>query len=346
MEQLLTVIVPVYNVEKYLKECVESLVNQTYRNMEIILVDDGSRDSSPMLCDEFQKKYANVKVIHQVNGGLPVARNAGIHIARGKYIAFIDSDDVIDKDMYASLIKNMEDSNSQISICNKKTFDKRGIIGIADSYKNAEISDMDIIEFYQCALDSCCNRVFLLDIIKDHDIKFESKDVVAQEDFFFQIKYFTYINKIHTTSVSYYYYRQRKSSITKSKNNYLGYCEKCIRFIELAEEYVKQNSNRKIEEFLQTQLLVMLFSSISNIPEVTSSKVKKTIMLYKKSDKYKDSLKSKAIGVLYDRGGLRSSYFKTLILLLRINFIEVVSLLETIRVKRLRDTGRTESFYE
>lgn len=346
MENLLTVIVPVYNVEKYLRECVESIINQTYKNIEIILVDDGSKDSSSKICDEFENKYKNIKVIHQENGGLPKARNSGMKIANGKYLAFIDSDDIIDKEMFASLIRKMEMSNSQISICNKITFDKNGLIGIADSYKDAEISDVNIIEFYKCSLDSCCNRVFLLDVIRKHNIQFESKDIVAQEDFYFQIKYFTHINKVFTTSDAYYYYRQRKSSITKSKSNYLGYCEKCIKFIDLTEKYIKQYSNRNIDDFLYMQLLIMLFSSINNIPEVNVSNIKQVIMMYKKSEKYQSSLNSRAIDILYNSGNLHSVYYKKIIQLLKLNFIGIVSLVETMRLKRLKNFVRTESFYD
>lgn len=109
----ISVIVPVYNIEAYLPECIESILKQTYTNLEIILVDDGSTDSSGQICDTFEKKDSRVVVIHKKNGGLSDARNAGLQIVKGKYIAFVDGDDFIDPHMYEylyeSIIKNQAD---------------------------------------------------------------------------------------------------------------------------------------------------------------------------------------------------------------------------------------------
>ena len=102
-KKLISVIIPVYNVEKYLRRCVESVLNQTYVNLEIILVDDGSLDKSKSICDEFAQKYERVKVIHKKNGGLSSARNAGIELATGEYIGFVDSDDDVDPCMYEKM---------------------------------------------------------------------------------------------------------------------------------------------------------------------------------------------------------------------------------------------------
>ena len=103
MNPLISVVVPIYNVEKYLERCVESLRSQTYENLEIILVDDGSPDGCPAICDAYVKKDARIQVIHQVNAGLSRARNAGIDIAGGEYIAFVDSDDYVAPDFIESL---------------------------------------------------------------------------------------------------------------------------------------------------------------------------------------------------------------------------------------------------
>jgi glycosyltransferase involved in cell wall biosynthesis len=115
---LISVIVPVYNVEKYLEKCVNSIINQTYNNLEIILVDDGSKDNSGKLCDEFSKKDFRIKVIHKENGGLSDARNAGLEVASGEYISFIDSDDFIDLDFYEYLYLLQKENNADIAECN------------------------------------------------------------------------------------------------------------------------------------------------------------------------------------------------------------------------------------
>lgn len=117
METLITVIVPVYNVEKYLEKCVDSILNQTYKNLEVVLVDDGSTDNSGNLCEDIKKRDGRIKVIHKENGGLSDARNYGINAARGKYIGFIDSDDYIEPDMFESLMRNMIENDADISVC-------------------------------------------------------------------------------------------------------------------------------------------------------------------------------------------------------------------------------------
>lgn len=116
-EPLISVIVPIYNVEKYLDRCIESIVNQTYKNLEIILVDDGSPDNSPKMCDDWAKKDRRIIVIHKENGGLSDARNAGIDIAKGEYIGFVDSDDWIDKNMYKILYTNLIKYEADLSCC-------------------------------------------------------------------------------------------------------------------------------------------------------------------------------------------------------------------------------------
>ena len=116
-KDLISVIVPVYNVEKYLDRCVESIVNQTYRNLEIILVDDGSPDNCPVICDKWAERDCRVKVIHKQNGGLSDARNAGMEIATGELIGFVDSDDWIEPEMYQLLRDYMIEHDCDISAC-------------------------------------------------------------------------------------------------------------------------------------------------------------------------------------------------------------------------------------
>ena len=116
-EPLISVIVPIYKVEKYLDRCVRSIVNQTHQNLEIILVDDGSPDNCPAMCDEWACRDCRIKVIHKPNGGLSDARNAGMAIATGEYMGFIDSDDYIAPEMYQALINRMMGDSSDIAAC-------------------------------------------------------------------------------------------------------------------------------------------------------------------------------------------------------------------------------------
>ena len=115
--QLISIIIPVYNTEKYLDKCIRSVVDQTYKNLEIILVDDGSPDNCPQLCDEWAEKDKRIRVLHIENNGVANARNKGIEVARGNFIAFVDSDDFIEKDMYEYLVAQINAKKGDIAVC-------------------------------------------------------------------------------------------------------------------------------------------------------------------------------------------------------------------------------------
>lgn len=125
-KELISIIIPIYNVEEYLEKCINSVINQTYKNIEIILVDDGSQDRCGMICDEYAKKDKRIKVIHKKNGGLSDARNNGIDIANGKYITFIDSDDYVSCDYVEYLYYILKKYSTRISCCGHYVcFDKK-----------------------------------------------------------------------------------------------------------------------------------------------------------------------------------------------------------------------------
>ena len=116
-QDLISVIVPVYNVENYLKRCLDSIINQTYQNIEIILIDDGSTDNSGNLCEDYKKIDNRIKVVHKTNGGLSDARNTGIKKAKGKYITFVDSDDYVEYDYVEYLYNLIKKYDTNISFC-------------------------------------------------------------------------------------------------------------------------------------------------------------------------------------------------------------------------------------
>lgn len=127
-EELISVIVPVYNVEKYLNKCIDSLISQTYQNLEIILVDDGSTDNSGKICDRYEKQDNRIIVIHKVNGGVSSARNAGLSIAHGKYISFVDADDYILCSFYKKMYKGIITYNTDLAICPYEKVDSNDLI--------------------------------------------------------------------------------------------------------------------------------------------------------------------------------------------------------------------------
>lgn len=124
MEDLISVIVPVYKVEKFLRKCIESIVNQTYKNLEIILVDDGSPDGCPEICDEYARRDPRIKVVHKTNGGLSDARNAGLAEAEGEFIGFVDSDDFIEAEMYRKLLCALKENDADMAVCNEICVDE------------------------------------------------------------------------------------------------------------------------------------------------------------------------------------------------------------------------------
>lgn len=128
MDSLISVIVPIYKVEKYLDRCINSIVNQTYKNLEIILVDDGSPDNCPTMCDEWSKKDNRIKVIHKINGGLSSARNSGIEQYTGEYLTFIDSDDYIEPNYIEELYSTLNQHNADMSICGLNYFNEDGSV--------------------------------------------------------------------------------------------------------------------------------------------------------------------------------------------------------------------------
>ena len=125
MKPLISVIVPIYKVEKYLAICVDSLLRQSYGNLEVILVDDGSPDECPAICDKYQNKDNRIKVIHKKNGGLSDARNVGLDIAQGEYVAFVDSDDFVDEDYIYKLYNALQQNGTSIAVCGIQIIDER-----------------------------------------------------------------------------------------------------------------------------------------------------------------------------------------------------------------------------
>lgn len=127
---MISIIIPIYKVEQYLDECVTSIINQTYKDLEIILVDDGSPDKCPRMCDEWAKKDARIKVVHKKNGGLSSARNAGLKVAKGEYIGFVDSDDYVDETMYEDLMRVMNQNENTMVVSSPIIRNKNGALSL------------------------------------------------------------------------------------------------------------------------------------------------------------------------------------------------------------------------
>lgn len=215
MSDLISIIVPVYNMEKYLDRCMTSILNQTYENLEIILVDDGSTDNSPKLCDDYATKDSRIKVIHKENGGLSDARNAGLGIATGEYIGYVDSDDWIELDMYERMYKACADNNAELAIC--RYFREYDDKTVNDGTSKIEILDRDeILRIYITDKDgymiynSVWSKLFKRELVEG--VLFprgkNSEDIMYTTTAFCKLKKAVYID-----TCLYHYVIDRKDSI-------------------------------------------------------------------------------------------------------------------------------------
>ena len=214
LEEKISVIVPIYNVEKYLKRCLDSIINQTYKNLEIILVDDGSIDSSGAICDEYGIKEKRIIVIHKKNGGLSDARNEGIKKASGKYIAFIDSDDYINEQMLEILMKNLRKYKADISICAfEKVYDETKIVKKNNNNitcYNKKESLKELLNYNKKISNHAWNKLYKIELFKNICYP---KDR-AFEDIGTTYKLFDMSNTIVYSDFVGYYYYQNELGIT------------------------------------------------------------------------------------------------------------------------------------
>ena len=217
----ISIIVPVYNVEKYLEKCIDSILNQTFKEFELILVNDGSKDSSGTICDKYTEKDSRIKVVHKKNGGLSSARNAGLSIAKGKYIGFIDSDDYINKDMYSLLYENIISTNSDIAICGfKKVYSYND--ESEDILTDTKICVLNNIEalnmmYSENGVDFVVawNKLYKRNLFDD----LEFKDGKLHEDEFICHQILYKSKQVVYNRTQLYYYLQRSSSIINSDFN-------------------------------------------------------------------------------------------------------------------------------
>ncbi|XOQ25504.1 MAG: glycosyltransferase [Mitsuokella multacida] len=217
---LISVVVPIYNVEKYLDHCVTSIINQTYKDFELILVDDGSPDNCPALCDQYVAAFPQVKVLHKSNGGLSDARNAGMEMAKGDYITFIDSDDYIHPLYLELLLKGIQQTGADFSL-----------IGFEQVYNTNAAHDIEkdavLIEKYD-AEDALCQVLYQ----KFHDVsasgillpltlakKFKFPVKRKFEDLFTTYQYFLSADSVAFVNISAYYYLQRNGSIRGGRDD-------------------------------------------------------------------------------------------------------------------------------
>lgn len=233
-QNLLSVVIPIYNSEKYMKNCIDSIINQTYRNIEIILVDDGSKDSSAQICDNYAKKDNRIIVIHKENNGVSSARNSGIDIAKGKYISFIDSDDYVDEFFFEKMLDLMCKMDSDLVFCDIKFVEndveiKKINFSEKKSFSNTEM--MEKMFNYNCANFAVWNKIYLTDIVKK--IRFY-EEILIKEDGLFCFQYLNNIKNVCYINEAMYTYIQQKNSAL-----HVGNPEKMITSVEATDKIIE-----------------------------------------------------------------------------------------------------------
>lgn len=281
---LVSVVIPVYNVEDYLKECLDSVINQSYRYLQIILINDGSTDTSRFICDEYRKKDDRVKVIHKENGGLSEARNVGLENSIGEYVVFVDSDDYIHKDFIRILLENLIYNNADISLSDFSSYKLSNEVVLGKAKKMSFEDFFTQIKSLTTKI-IVCNKLYKIDIW--NGVRFEKNKL--HEDVF------VFLNTCYNRKFVYdiqklYFYRERLGSITKTPSeksfidsiegfsilldffnkNDKKYCKIILEeIIYLNVRYFNAFKRNKPKIFLKKNFVNFLLSKRYNIKEKT-----------------------------------------------------------------------------
>jgi len=302
-----SIVVPIYNVERYLKQCVNSILEQSYKNFEIILVDDGSQDNCPYICDEYAEQDERIKVIHKTNGGLSDARNSGIGEASGDYILFIDSDDLIEKNSLNDIACTIKGNNfpDVVFLEAIKFYQDGRTEPMGDGYNHQMIDGRNYVEVLRFIETmpkfpgSACTKAVKKEIINN---KLEFQVGILSEDNEWSIRLFGIARSFAYCDKPYYLYRQqREGSITHMVS------EKTVKsLIEIIEKHSYKKVETDYEYFCNVVCSYILMILIYNISQ-TNKKGK----IYKKTKdllwifKYASSKKTKLTAIATRIVGIR-----------------------------------------
>lgn len=311
MDNLISIIVPVYNVESYLRKCIESILNQTYKNLQIILVDDGSPDNSGAICDEYAAKDNRIEVVHKANGGVTSARKAGLELAKGDYIGFVDSDDWIEPNMYEEMLENLlqtgadfvhtgiveEKNNIKKNIQN---FEKRVII---NTKNNIDMWKSYMYFHKKYTINSFLySKLFKKDIIipcfnnVSNDICYGEDRIAITECLLKNIRV-SFLNK------SYYHYVRRNNSYT-SVHGAVGIIKVAKMYEEMIKLFRKYGEYDNLSDLIDAALNVRMLNEIANDP-----KYQNNVFIYRLEDL--SNLIGKKI-VIYGAGKVGYQYYRQL----------------------------------
>lgn len=263
----ISIIVPVYNAENYLENCLNSLINQTYKNIQIILVDDGSCDRSYSICQLYANKDKRIDLIKQKNSGVSSARNKGLSKANGDYVIFVDSDDFCSQDMCEIIINEISNNDFLIYGLSKVYKDKETLLLFDENIKKENIKKRIFLSNEIGGY--ICNKVFLNKIIRDNNLRFNEK-IHLCEDLIFIFDYIQFVTKVSYVKKILYYYRMRKSSASSNFFN-----KKSLSILDAYEYLIEKN--KKDEElvfFIKYNYLLAYYKLRSFIEKDRKYKIK------------------------------------------------------------------------
>lgn len=290
MEPLISVIVPIYKIDKYLGICIESIINQTYKNLEIILVDDGSPDRCPEICDLYAKKDKRIKVVHKENGGLVSARKAGLQESAGEYIGYVDGDDWIGKGFYQSLISSALATKSEVVIAgfSRDLFDKSNhILNAIDSgvYEGEKLKRIwgrmiSFGDFYKHGITTYVwNKLFKREVLFDKQMAVDNRITVG-EDAAVTYPVLMNCNRICVTENCAYHYRQREDSMLKQAGNFHDEAARLkVLYEYLSNELEKYNLQSQIDDLILSTYIIRSGGILdSNMPELSDFPLSKDLL--------------------------------------------------------------------
>lgn len=293
---LFSIVVPVYNVENLLERCVNSLVNQTYKNIDIILVNDGSTDGSGRLCDEFENKYENIRTFHKKNGGLSDARNIGIESARGEYIIFVDSDDYIDLNTCHNFYNIIKKRKPDILVGSAKKVLKENIVNMEHSYQDNE-AFIEGKKFLEIELSNktmhmaACLNLYNKKFLFDNNLRF--KKGILHEDEEFVPRAFLRARKIISTNIFFYFYVIREGSITSQKNQ-LKNVKSILKIVTELESIYDKIERGKLKTLLEHHSVSILINGYNKnkISSLINADLVDLKFLFRNSNNIKMKLKT------------------------------------------------------
>lgn len=292
MEKI-SIIMPIYNAEKFLRQAVDSILNQTYKNLEVILVDDGSKDSSGEICDEYSKFDNRVRVIHKENGGSSTARNAALDIATGKYIMFADCDDFLEENSCEVLYNEIESKDADYVVGNYIHTNHQGEkwekpLFDTEKYDNFKLSINDFEKSFFVMNSVVWNKIYKRDFIEEHNLRFIKSDIA--EDAVFATYCYVHSDKGYYIKDVVYNYRQNEKNGSISTNCTKHYFEKLNVSYKLIFENFETTNNLGFYRFFYARIMPYLLCKIIDTNVLTKEELIEVLEMlswfFKQKDKY------------------------------------------------------------